>query len=143
MSSRELLEPENTVFIDSNVPMYLIGAPHPHKETVRRMLEASIARGDRLVTDAEVFQEILHRYFAIRRPDAIQAAFDVLHGVVDEIFPIELPDVEQAKSLMLSVTSLSARNAVHAAIMKRRGVRRLMSLDAGFDALPWVERIGR
>jgi hypothetical protein len=26
--------------------------------------------------------------------------------------------------------------------MKRRGVRRLMSLDAGFDALPWVERIG-
>jgi predicted nucleic acid-binding protein len=63
--------------------------------------------------------------------------------VVDEIFPIELPDVEQAKSLMLSVTSLSARDAVHAAIMKRRGVRRLMSLDAGFDALPWVERIGR
>jgi predicted nucleic acid-binding protein len=44
---------------------------------------------------------------------------------------------------MLSVTSLSARDAVHAAIMKRRGVRRLMSLDAGFDALPWVERIGR
>ena len=143
MISRELLEPESTVFIDSNVPMYLIGAPHPHKETVRRMLEASIARGDRLVTDAEVFQEILHRNFAIRRPDAIQAAFDVLHGVVDEIFPVELPDVEQAKTLMLSVTSLSARDAVHAAIMKRRGVRRLMSLDAGFDALPWVERIGR
>ena len=30
MISRELLEPESTVFIDSNVPMYLIGAPHPH-----------------------------------------------------------------------------------------------------------------
>ena len=143
MISRELLEPESTVFIDSNVPMYLIGAPHPHKETVRRMLEDAIARGDRLVTDAEVFQEILHRYFAIRRPDAIQSAFDALHGVVDEIFPVELADVEQAKTLMLRVTSLSARDAVHAAIMKRRGVRRLMSLDAGFVALPWVERIGR
>ena len=142
MISRELLEPENTVFIDSNVPMYLIGAPHPHKETVRRMLEDAIRRGDRLVTDAEVFQEILHRYFAIRRPDAIQSAFDALHGVVDEIFPVELADVEQAKTLMLRVTSLSARDAVHAAIMKRRGVRRLMSLNAGFDALPWVERIG-
>ena len=143
MIKRDLLEPANTVFIDSNVPMYLIGAPHPHKETVRRMLETSIARGDRLVTDAEVFQEILHRYFAIHRPDAIQAAFDALHGVVDQVFSVELGDVEQAKALMLTVKSLSARDAVHAAIMQRRGVRRLMSLDAGIDVLPWVERIRR
>ncbi len=141
MISRDLLEPANTVFIDSNVPMYLIGAPHPHKETVRRMLESAIARGDRLVTDAEVFQEILHRYYAIRHPDAIQAAFDALHGVVDEVFAVELADVEQAKGLMLTVTGLSARDAVHAAVMRRRGVRRLMSLDAGFDRVAGIERI--
>ena len=35
MISRDLPEPANTVFIDSNVPMYLIGAPHLNKETVR------------------------------------------------------------------------------------------------------------
>jgi predicted nucleic acid-binding protein len=141
MISRDLLEPVNTVFIDSNVPMYLIGAPHPHKETVRRMLESAIARGDRMVTDAQVFQEILHRYYAIRRPDAIQAAFDALHGVVDEVFAVELADVEQAKGLMLTVTGLSARDAVHAAVMRRRGVTRLMSLDAGFDRVAGIERI--
>ncbi len=141
MISRDLLEPANTVFIDSNVPMYLIGAPHPHKETVRRMLESAIARGDRLVTDAEVFQEILHRYYAVRRPDAIQAAFDALHGVVDEVFAVELADVEQAKALVLTVTGLSARDAVHAAVMRRRGVTRLMSLDAGFDRVAGLERI--
>jgi len=141
MISRDLLEPANTVFIDSNVPMYLIGAPHPNKETVRRMLESSIAHGDRLVTDAAVFQEILHRYHAIRRPDAIQAAFDALHGVVDEVFAVELADVEQAKALMLTVTGLSARDAVHAAVMRRRGVTRLMSLDAGFDRVAGIERI--
>jgi predicted nucleic acid-binding protein len=141
MISRDLLEPANTVFIDSNVPMYLIGAPHPHKETVRRMLESAIARGDRMVTDAQVFQEILHRYYAIRRPDAIQAAFDALHGVVDEVFAVELADVEQAKGLMLTVTGLSARDAVHAAVMRRRGVTRLMSLDAGFDRVAGIERI--
>jgi len=55
MISRDVLGAESTVFIDSNVPMYLIGAPHPNKEAVRRMLERPIARGDRLVTDAEVF----------------------------------------------------------------------------------------
>ena len=142
MISRDLLEPANTVFIDSNVPMYLIGAPHPNKETVRRMLESSIARGDRLVTDAEVFQEILHRYFAIKRPDAIQAAFDALHGVVDDVFAVELADVEQAKELMRTVTGLSARDAVHAAVMRRRGVKWMMSLDAGFDRVGGIERVG-
>ena len=141
MISLDLTEPANTVFIDSNVPMYLIGAPHPNKETVRRMLESAIARGDRLVTDAAVFQEILHRYDAIRRPDAIQAAFDALHGVVDEVFAVELADVEQAKGLMLTATGLSARDAVHAAVMRRRGVTRLMSLDAGFDRVAGIERI--
>jgi hypothetical protein len=33
------------------------------------------------VTDAEVLQEILHRYVAIDRRDAIQPAFDALLGV--------------------------------------------------------------
>ena len=31
-----------------------------------------------LLTDAEVLQEILHRYVAINRRDAIQPAFDAL-----------------------------------------------------------------
>jgi uncharacterized protein len=41
---------------------------------------------ERLVTDAEVLEEILHRYVAIERPDAIQPAFDALLGVVDDVF---------------------------------------------------------
>jgi predicted nucleic acid-binding protein len=31
---------------------------------------------------------------------------------------------------------------VHVAVMKRRGVPRLLSFDAGFDAAGWVERLG-
>jgi hypothetical protein len=38
---------------------------------------------------AEVLQEILHRYVAIRRRDAIQPAFDALLGVVDQVFPVD------------------------------------------------------
>jgi predicted nucleic acid-binding protein len=129
------------ILIDSNIPMYLIGAPHPHKDAALRLLEAAIGDYERLVTDAEVFQEILHRYHAIRRPDAIQPAFNALHGVADEVFPVELTDVEQAKGSMLGTPGLSARVAVHAAVMKRHGVARLMSFDAGFDRLPWIERI--
>ena len=129
------------ICLDSNIPMYLVGAPHPHQDAARRLVEQCITRSERLVTDAEVFQEILHRYHAVRRPDAIQRAFDALHGVVDEVYPIELPDVELAKSEMLGRGGLSARDAVHVAVMKRRGVSRVMSFDAGFDAVGWLERL--
>ena len=46
------------IFIDSNMPMYLVGTDHPHKVDARRLLERCIAEGQRLVTDAEVFQKI-------------------------------------------------------------------------------------
>jgi uncharacterized protein len=36
---------------------------------------------ERLLTDAEVLQEVLHRYVAIDRRDAIQPAFDALPGI--------------------------------------------------------------
>jgi predicted nucleic acid-binding protein len=129
------------IFIDANIPMYLVGAPHPNKDVARRLLEQCITRGERLVTDAEVLQEMLHRYHAIRRSDAIQPAFDALLGVVDEVYPIERGDVEQAKALMSGLAALSARDAVHVAVMQRRRVAHVLSFDAGFDAVEWVERL--
>lgn len=54
--------------------MYLIGADHPNKIDARRLLERAIVDGDVLVTDAEVFLEILHRFTAINRRDAISPA---------------------------------------------------------------------
>ena len=83
------------IFVDSNIPMYLVGAAHPNKDAAIRLLDQLIARGERLVTDAEVLQEILHRYHAIKRPDAMQPAFDAVLGVVDEVFAIERADVER------------------------------------------------
>ena len=130
------------IFLDSNIPMYLVGAPHPNKDAARRLLEQCITNGERMVSDAEVLQEILHRYVAIRRPNAIQSAFDALLSVVDQLYPVELEDVERAKSLLLGLTPLSARDALHTAVMERYDVSRLLSFDAGFDAVPWIERIG-
>jgi predicted nucleic acid-binding protein len=129
------------IFIDSNVPMYLVGAPHPNKDAARRLLEVCIERAERLVTDADVPQEILHRYSAIRRRDAIQPAFSALLGVVDEVFPVELPDVERARDILLGQSDLSSRDALHVAIMKRHGVTRILTFDAAFDRVPGVERI--
>jgi hypothetical protein len=130
------------IFVDSNIPMYLVGGAHPNKQASRRLLEQSITRGERLVTDAEALQEILHRYHAIRRPDAIQPAFDALLGVVDDVYPVERRDVERARLHMRGLSSLSARDALHVAIMERRGVTRILSFDTAFDRVAWLDRIG-
>ena len=122
--------------------MYLVGAEHPNKERVRELLETLIARSERLVTDAEVIQEILHRYTAIDRKEAIGPCIDALLGLADEVFPVEAEDVLQARDLLLSSAEISARDAIHAVIMKRFGVVRILSFDRGFDAVPGVERIG-
>jgi len=130
------------IFVDSNIPMYLVGATHPRKTDAQRLLERAIAAGERLVTDAEVLQEILHRYVAIQRRDAIQPAFDALLGVVDEVFPVDLPDVERAKTILYGKPALSARGAIHLAAMERHQVGRIMSFDQGLDGYPGVTRLG-
>jgi len=126
------------VFIDSNIPMYLVGAAHPHKIDAQRSLEELIVRAERLVTDAEVLQEILHRYAAIKRTDAIQPAYEALLGVVDQVFPIERQDVEKARDILLGATGLPARDAVHLAIMQRFDIREILTFDTGFDGYPGI-----
>ncbi len=129
------------ILIDSNVPMYLVGAEHSNKSPARLLLERAIAAGKRLVTDAEVLQEILHRYIAIRRPDAIQPALDVLLAVVDEVIPIEAQDVLAARDALLAQRRLSARDALHVAIMRRHGIDTVLTFDRGFDSVPGILRL--
>jgi uncharacterized protein len=129
------------IFVDSNIPMYLVGADHPNKHLARRLLEQAVVENEPLATDAEVLQELLHRYTAIGRRDAIGPAWEALVGVVDVIHPIEVEDVSRARRLVDATAALSARDAVHLAVMQRRGITRILTFDAGFDGIVGIERI--
>jgi predicted nucleic acid-binding protein len=48
----------------------------------------------------------------------------VLVNTTDEVFPIDLADVDRARMTVLERQSLSARDALHAAVMIRHGVAR-------------------
>jgi len=120
--------------------MYLVGAEHPHKIDAQRLLEKCISDNERLVTDAEVLQEILHRYVAIDRKEAIMPALQAVLGLVDEVFAIELRDIERAKDVLFATQRLSARDAIHIAIMERHQVMTIMSFDSGFDGYPGINR---
>lgn len=89
------------ILIDSNTPMYLVGTHSPHKTDAQRLLEKFVSERQRLVTDAEVLQEILHRYAAINRHHDIQLAFDALLDVVDEGLSVDRAVAERAKQIVL------------------------------------------
>jgi len=121
--------------------MYLVGSPHPHKTDAQRLLEKLISARERLVTDAEVLQEILHRYVAINRRDAIQPAFDAVLGVVDDVLSVDVDAVQRARQVVLGYQKLSARDALHLAVMEANGIRQILSFDSGFDVYPGVSRL--
>ena len=129
------------IFIDSNVPMYLVGAHHPNKTRAIELVDGLVRKGERLVTDAEVYQEILHRYTAIRRIDAIDAAFRSLDAIADDVLTFGMPEIRIARTIIGSVDGVSARGALHVAIMRRNRVSRILSFDHGFDAVSGIERL--
>ena len=129
------------IFIDSNIPMYLIGANHPHKLRVSTVLEDFLLKGERLVTSAEVMQEILHRFSAIERRDLIEPALTALLTMVDEVISIGQDDCARAHTILLRYPALSARDALHAAVMQINDIDRIFSFDRGFDVLPHLKRI--
>ena len=129
------------VFIDSNVPMYLVGTAHPNKADAQRRLEGLVTERVRLVTDAEVFTEILHRYTTLERRGSIQPALDALLGVVDEVLPMDRDTVERAKQLVLQYPSLPVRAALHVAAMQRHGIETVLSFDAAYDRIPGPTRL--
>ena len=128
------------IFVDSNVPMYLVGAPHPNKERLRTVLDRLIRERTRFVTDVEVYQEILHRYVAIDRLDAIDPAFECLDAIADEVLAFGMEQIRSARELLASIKGLSARDALHVAVMRSAGVSRILSLDRGFDSCPGIDR---
>ncbi len=121
--------------------MYLVGAPHANKDRTLALLTKLIGDGERMVTSVEVYQEIVHRYIRIKRPDAIDHAFRALDDVADEVLSFGMPEVRDARELIRSGIGLSSRDALHVAVMRSAGTNRILSFDAGFDECPGIQRL--
>jgi len=130
------------IFLDANVPMYLVGDDPARKLDARRVVERLSAEQRPLVTSSEVFQEILHRYVSIDRRDAIEHAFESLSAIVDDVLAVDEVDVFAAKDLVQIHGRLSAREALHVAVMRRHQISQIVSFDRGLDAVSGIRRLG-
>ena len=129
------------ILIDSNIFMYAAGGSHPLKQASVEFLER-VARSEvEAAVDAEVLQEILHRYRAIDRWSDGTKVFDLARVIVPVVLPVSVEVLDEARSLMDRNERLSARDAVHAAAAIRNGIQQICSFDGVFDAIEGIERV--
>lgn len=127
--------------IDSNVFMYAAGREHPLKRRAARFLE-NVAQGAvDAVIDAEVLQEILHRYRALRRWSEGRLVYDTARLIFPETLPVTTEVMDCARRLLDEHSRLMARDALHAAVAAVHELDSICSFDQDFDSLPGLRRI--
>ena len=135
------MSPSPYQFIDANVIMYAIGGAHPLREPCRTALSKIKDGLIQVVTNTEVLQEMLYRYFSIKKPSQGEAAYSALMEICDEILPITLHDMDLALDLLKKHPSITSRDAVHAATMINHNIKEIISTDPHFDLIPDIRRI--
>lgn len=121
--------------------MYLVGAPHPHKNQVIERVTELLSAREGLVTSAETFQEIIHRYKAIRDPKHLNVAYQALEAMVSRVESVTKADTDMARSFSIEYDKLSSRDCLHVAVMKKIGCHRIWTYDRMFAEVPFVTRI--
>jgi predicted nucleic acid-binding protein len=130
------------IFIDANVPIYATGRSHELKESCAQVILMADQRPELFWTDAEVLQELLHRFrtsdsWAVNRA-RIESFAELMHGRVE---PLTDDDVLHAASLVDRYSRLSARDLVHLAVIARLGITSIVSADSDFDIVPGLRRL--
>lgn len=129
------------VFIDSNLPMYVAGAKHPNRRPASRFLARVQSGRIEGCTSTEVLQEILYRYSALGRLDLAREVYELFVQICPVVFEVTLADTDRALALLSATDGLSARDALHAAVMLNHEVERIATFDDGFDRVPGIRRI--
>ena len=124
------------IFVDTNVIMYAVGREHPLRKPAQKFFESALGRQreNRLVTSAEVLQELLHAYLPAQRMQTLDAALQLVAALIHEVWAIELADVALARELVDAHPSLGARDLLHLACCKRRNVSQIKTYDRALAA---------
>ena len=129
-------------FVDTNVPIYAAGRDHPYKEPCARIIRLIAANPARFMTDAEVFQELMHHYLRTNRWTIGREVFSrfelLLHGRIEPTYP---EDVRRASHMADETHQANSRDLVHASVMSRAGTSLIISADADFDMIPDLRRL--
>ena len=129
------------VFLDTNVFLYAAGQAHPRREACVKVLRR-VAEGTLEATaNSEVIQEIL--YVLVRRGRGETGVTLARHvaALFPDLLPVTGEDMRRACDLVERYSTLSVRDAVHAATMLGNGLQQVISVDEDFDQIREIRRV--
>jgi predicted nucleic acid-binding protein len=129
------------ILIDSNVLMYAAGTPHRHKAASAALIERIAAGKVDAVLDAEILQEILHRYRTIDRWSSGRELYDLARRIIPGVIPITVEILDAARSLLDAHSALMAGDALHAAVCREADLDAICTYDRDFDRIPGIRRL--
>ncbi len=129
------------ILTDANVLMYAAGAEHPNKSLSVAFLNR-VADGEvEAAIDAETLQEILHRYRALQRWADSERVYELARTIFPDVFAVTADVMDEARRILARDQTLSARDAVHAAVVFVYGLDGICSFDSDFDRIPGCVRV--
>ncbi|MCK4272592.1 type II toxin-antitoxin system VapC family toxin [bacterium] len=129
------------VFIDTNIPIYAAGKPHPNKKPCAQVIMA-MAKGEiQTVSSAEVLQEILHRHCHTKERAKGVKMLHEFRELVSDIFPVTIKEVNMAATFLEKYPNIEARDAIHIATMLTNDIKLICSTDKHFDDINEIKRI--
>ena len=129
------------ILVDANVLMYAAGPEHPNKAPSLALLRAVADGRIDGVLDAEILQEVLHRYRSIGAWTGGRKVYDHARGIFPMVLPITAEVLDGARALLDEASGISARDALHAAVVETYDLEGICSYDRGFDRLAELRRV--
>lgn len=128
------------VLLDTAIPGYALGGPHPMKQPCMDALAAR-ERGDvEFHSSVEMVQELLfHRMRKTTRAAALTEAHTVRAAC--ELYPFDSVILTRSMELIAVHQAIRGRDAVHAATALEHGIETVLSPDVAFEGIPGLTRI--
>jgi predicted nucleic acid-binding protein len=120
--------------------MYVAGREHANRQPAFRFLERVRRSQIDACTSTEVLQEILYRYSSLGRLDLAREVYDLFVEICPVVLNITLAETDLARDLVCGTSGISARDAVHAAVMLNHDLEWIATFDGGFDRVPGIKR---
>ena len=129
------------ILIDANIFMYAAGASHMYKAASLKFLHDVARMEYKCCLNAEVLQEILHRYRSIGRWKDGKEVYQLAIQIVPLVQPVTAEILEKTVELMDLYPDLMARDCLHVAHCLVRDLEAICSFDIDFDSVREIRRM--
>ncbi len=127
--------------IDTHIFIYAAGRQHPLKDPCIIALSKVVEAPGNFNIDVEVLQEILHVYST---RGELQKGVEMVRDLLvlfPNPFPVGKHELVAATSLITRYPGISARDALHAAVVVQHSLTGIVSTDRDFDQVTECPRI--